>query len=168
METIVFTILTTLTAFFGMEFMAWMTHKYVMHGFLWKIHEDHHQPRAGVFEKNDLFFLIYAVPSWLCIMLGVMNQNFPVVGIGAGIALYGLVYFLVHDVLIHRRFKWFDNTQNAYFKAIRKAHKVHHKNQYKEKGVCFGMLVVPKKFFTSNPSNKTPKKSSVRMFDILA
>lgn len=145
--TIFLTILTTLTAFFGMEFMAWFTHKYVMHGFMWKVHEDHHQPAPGPFEKNDLFFLIYAIPSWLCIMLGTMNANWPVVGIGAGIALYGLVYFLVHDVLIHRRFKWFDKTNNSYFRALRKAHKVHHKNQHKEEGACFGMLIVPKKFF---------------------
>lgn len=141
------TALAVLVAFFGMEFMAWFTHKFIMHGLLWKLHEDHHQPTPGAFEKNDLFFLIYAIPSWLCIMLGVMNEAWPAVGVGSGIALYGLVYFLVHDVLIHRRFKWFDNTNNKYFKAIRKAHKVHHKNRFKEEGTCFGMLVVPKKYF---------------------
>ncbi|MEO9534037.1 MAG: carotene hydroxylase [Crocinitomicaceae bacterium] len=141
------TAIAVIVAFFGMEFMAWFTHKFIMHGLLWKLHEDHHQPTPGPFEKNDLFFLIYAIPSWLCIMLGVMNEAWPAVGVGAGIALYGLVYFLVHDVLIHRRFKWFDNTNNKYFKAIRKAHKVHHKNRFKEEGTCFGMLVVPKKYF---------------------
>ena len=145
--TTLLTILAVLIAFFGMEFMAWFTHKYVMHGLLWKVHEDHHQPKPGIFEKNDLFFLIYAIPSWLCIMLGTMYEVWPAVGFGSGIALYGLVYFLVHDVLIHRRFKWFDNTDNAYFRAIRKAHKVHHKNRFKEDGTCFGMLVVPKKYF---------------------
>ena len=136
-----------LIAFWFMEFMAWFTHKYVMHGFLWNLHEDHHQPTGKTFQKNDLFFLIFAVPSWLCIMLGMMYGNYFSVGFGAGIAVYGFVYFLVHDVLIHRRFKWFDKTNNAYFKAIRKAHKVHHKNQYKEEGACFGMLIVPRKYF---------------------
>ena len=33
--------------FFGtfslMEFMAWFTHKYVMHGILWNLHKDHHK-----------------------------------------------------------------------------------------------------------------------------
>ena len=134
-------------AFWFMEFMAWFTHKYVMHGLLWNLHEDHHQPTGKLFQKNDLFFLVFAIPSWLCIMLGMMNANYFSVGFGAGIAAYGFVYFLVHDVLIHRRFKWFDKTNNAYFRAIRKAHKVHHKNQYKEEGACFGMLVVPRKYF---------------------
>lgn len=134
-------------AFFGMEFMAWFTHKYIMHGLLWSIHEDHHQPRSKRFEKNDLFFLIFAIPSWLCIMLGLIYGNYVAVAVGFGIMLYGITYFLVHDVLIHRRFKWFDNTNNRYFKAIRKAHKIHHKSMKKEHGSCFGMLIVPRKYF---------------------
>lgn len=140
-------IIALILAFSAMEFMAWFAHKYIMHGVLWNLHEDHHQPTGKTFQKNDLFFLIFAIPSWLCIMLGMMNGNYFSVGFGAGIAVYGLVYFLVHDVLIHRRFKWFDNTDNRYFRAIRKAHKVHHKNRFKEDGTCFGMLVVPKKYF---------------------
>lgn len=140
-------IIALILAFSAMEFMAWFAHKYIMHGVLWNLHEDHHQPTGKTFQKNDLFFLIFAIPSWLCIMLGMMNGNYFSVGFGAGIAVYGLVYFLVHDVLIHRRFKWFDKTDNRYFRAIRKAHKVHHKNRFKEDGTCFGMLVVPKKYF---------------------
>ena len=140
-------IVTFFIAFVGMEFMAWFTHKFIMHGFLWSIHEDHHRPPKKRFEKNDLFFLIFAIPSWLCIMLGLIYGYYNIVSIGFGIMLYGLVYFLVHDVLIHRRFKWFDNTTNKYFKAIRKAHKVHHKNLDKEDGSCFGMLLVPFKYF---------------------
>ena len=136
-------------AFCLMEFVAWSAHKYIMHGLLWKVHEDHHQATRKTFEKNDLFFLIFAIPSWLCIMLGLFYQANFSIGFGIGIALYGLVYFLIHDVLIHRRFKWFDKTNNAYFKAIRKAHKIHHKKRGKDDGESFGMLIVPRKFFKS-------------------
>ena len=135
-------------SFCFMEVTAWAAHKYLMHGPLWSIHEDHHIPTKPFFEKNDLFFLIFAIPSWLCIMLGWMYGQFFVVGLGFGIAAYGIVYFLVHDVLIHRRFKWFDNTKIHYFKAIRKAHKIHHKHLTKEDGECFGMLIVPRKYLT--------------------
>ena len=130
-----------------MEFAAWAAHKYLMHGFLWVVHEDHHQPTGKVFQKNDLFFLIFAIPSWLLIMLGFIYEAYFSVGAGFGIAAYGLTYFLIHDVLIHRRFEWFDKTQNKYFKAIRKAHKIHHKHLGKEDGECFGLLVVPLKYF---------------------
>ena len=140
-------VIAFLCSFLLMEIVAWSTHKYLMHGFLWKIHKDHHQPTGNLFQKNDLFFLIFAIPSWLCIMLGMMYSAPISVGFGFGIAAYGLVYFLIHDVLIHRRFKWFDKTKSRYFKAIRKAHKVHHKNRQKEKGECFGMLIVPLKYF---------------------
>lgn len=142
-----FYIITVLATFLTMEFVAWFTHKYVMHGLMWYFHLDHHQHEPGFFEKNDVFFLIFAIPSWLCIMLGMMNFNYFIVSIGAGIALYGFCYFLVHDVFIHQRFKWFTRTDNIYFRALRKAHKVHHKHLGKEDGECFGMLIVPRKYF---------------------
>ena len=144
---IVFYIVIVVATFFFMEFMAWFTHKYVMHGLMWYFHKDHHQHEPGFFEKNDVFFLIFAIPSWLCIMLGLMNANFYVVSIGAGIAVYGLSYFLMHDIFIHQRFKWFRNSNNFYLLALRKAHKIHHKHLGKEEGECFGMLVVPPKYY---------------------
>ena len=85
--------LIALTTFFVMEGITWLTHKYIMHGFLWYLHEDHHNPTQHVFEKNDAFFVIFAIPSWLCIMLGSMHSAWWVVSIGAGIALYGLGLF---------------------------------------------------------------------------
>jgi beta-carotene 3-hydroxylase len=78
--------------FLIMEGITWLTHRYVMHGFLWFLHEDHHKKGQGFFEKNDAFFLIFAIPSWLCIMLGLQNQVYWVAAIGSGIALYGLAY----------------------------------------------------------------------------
>ena len=50
-----------LVTFLVMECVTWCTHKFVMHGFLWYLHEDHHQPKyKNLFEKNDLFFIIFA------------------------------------------------------------------------------------------------------------
>jgi beta-carotene 3-hydroxylase len=142
----IFYIAIVFAVFWIMEFVAWATHKFVMHGFLWYLHEDHHKKGPGFFEKNDAFFLIFAVPSWLCIMLGSMNQAYWVVAIGAGIAVYGFAYFLVHDVIIHQRFKLFTRSNNFYIRSIRWAHKMHHKHLEKEKGESFGMLVVAKKY----------------------
>ncbi|MFY7652209.1 MAG: beta-carotene hydroxylase [Chitinophagaceae bacterium] len=139
--------LVTLLVFLVMEGITWLTHKYVMHGFLWYLHEDHHQKKDGFFEKNDAFFLIFAIPSWLCIMLGSMNQQYYAVAIGFGIALYGLAYFIVHEVIIHQRFKWFSKSNNRYIKVIRWAHKMHHKHLGKEEGESFGMLFVAKKYW---------------------
>lgn len=141
--------LTTLVTFFCMEGITWLTHKFVMHGFLWYLHEDHHQPRyQGVFEKNDLFFVIFAIPSISLFYFGVTPELNYLFFIGLGILCYGIAYFLIHDVLIHQRFKWFKNTKNKYLVGLRKAHKIHHKHLGKEYGECFGMLYVPKKYFS--------------------
>ncbi|MEM0542587.1 carotene hydroxylase [Flavobacterium sp. j3] len=156
---IVFYILTVVVTFFFMEFMAWFTHKYVMHGFMWYFHKDHHQHEPGFFEKNDVFFLIFAIPSWLCIMLGMMNFNYYVTSIGIGIAVYGLSYFLMHDIFIHQRFKLFRNSNNVYLLALRKAHKIHHKHLGKEDGEVFGMLIVPFKYFKEARRTVSNKKS---------
>jgi beta-carotene 3-hydroxylase len=143
----IYYIAITLLVFGLMEGITWLTHKYVMHGFLWYLHEDHHQKGKGFFEKNDAFFLIFAIPSWLCIMLGSMHQNYVSVSIGAGIAMYGAAYFIVHEVIIHQRFKWFSRSNNRYVSVIRWAHKMHHKHIDKADGESFGMLVVAKKYW---------------------
>lgn len=139
-------VLVAITTFFLMEGVTWLTHKYIMHGFLWYLHKDHHQPQQGFFEKNDAFFLIFAIPGWLCIMLGCMYKNWWVVSIGSGITLYGVAYFLIHEIIIHQRFKIFTRSNNRYIKAIRWAHKMHHRHLNKEDGESFGMLFVAKKY----------------------
>jgi beta-carotene 3-hydroxylase len=140
--------LLVIATFFFMEFVAWFTHKYIMHGFLWLLHNDHHSKGEGqFFEKNDFFFLIFAIPSFLLILFGTLAGMDFRFWIGMGIALYGLCYFLVHDIFIHQRFAILKRSDNIYLRAIRKAHKVHHKRLGKEDGECFGMLMVPIKYF---------------------
>jgi len=143
-------ILVTVGVFFFMEFVAWFTHKYIMHGFLWYLHKDHHQTEPGFFEKNDAFFLIFAIPSAYCFITGSIYNDLRFY-IGLGIALYGFAYFIVHDIIIHQRFKIFTRWNNRYIKAIRRAHKLHHKHLGKFHGENFGMLLVPFKYF-KNPN----------------
>ncbi len=141
-------ILIVLMAFLTMEAVAWLTHKYVMHGLLWTLHRDHHKKEsAGFFEHNDFFFLIFAVPGVIALYLGLQNGFNFLFWIGLGITLYGFAYFLIHDIFIHQRFKIFRTSDKTYFKALRRAHKMHHKHLGKEDGECFGMLWVPFKYF---------------------
>ena len=127
-------IIILIFSFLFMEFNAWFTHKYIMHGFLWNLHKDHHQPKKGhVFQKNDSFFLIFATPGVAGIMIGVSSMSWPF-WMGLGISLYGLAYFIIHDLFIHQRSSLFRNTSVSYLKALRKAHKIHHKNIHKENG----------------------------------
>lgn len=140
-------ILILLITFISMEGVAWLTHRFVMHGLLWSLHKDHHQVEPGFFEKNDFFFLIFAIPGFLLTLWGTLNNFSIPFYIGLGITIYGMAYFLVHDIFIHQRFPIFKRSNNIYLRAIRKAHKMHHKHLGKEEGECFGMLLVPMKYF---------------------
>ena len=147
MQTLYF-ILIFLATYCTMEFMAWFTHKYIMHGFLWSLHSDHHKKdHDSWFERNDAFFIFYAVVSIGCFLLWKYDIFWAGLPIGIGIFAYGLSYFLVHDIFIHQRFKLFRNANNWYAKGVRRAHKMHHKHIGKEHGECFGMLFVPFKYF---------------------
>ena len=158
--TILFYTGIVVATFFFMEFMAWFTHKYVMHGFLWVLHKDHHVHEEGFFEKNDAFFLIFAVPSFILFWIGASAGFDFKFWIGLGILIYGIAYFFVHDIFIHQRFKILRYTNNTYFRALRKAHKVHHKHLVAQNGECFGMLVVPFKYFKeAQRSSKAAKVS---------
>ncbi len=137
----------TAITFVLMEIVAWLSHKYLMHGIFWFFHEDHHQHNSNIepFEWNDFFFLLFALPGIVLLAIGVKEFSIPF-WIGLGITVYGFAYFLIHDVFIHRRLKWLRNIDSSYFRAIIRAHKVHHKHFNKEDGECFGMLWVPAKY----------------------
>ena len=140
-----------LAAVLGMEGVAWLAHKYIMHGFGWNWHEDHHKPhfeKEGFFEKNDLFFVVFAIPSATCFILGTTVPSlFKLIFVGLGILIYGIIYFLIHDVYIHRRFSWFKQLDNPYSRAVLRAHGAHHSKTGKEDGESFGLLIVHPKYF---------------------
>ena len=132
-----------LLAFVAMEFVAAFAHRFLMHGPLCMLHKDHHQPVHGrFFQKNDLFFLIFALPSAFSIHFGLSRGLIPWVGIGFGIMAYGVAYLVVHELLVHRRGPIKLNTNNLYVRSILKAHQVHHQRSTKDGCKHFGLLYV--------------------------
>ncbi|TAJ09171.1 beta-carotene hydroxylase [Marinilabiliaceae bacterium JC017] len=152
-------IILLITAYFFMEFVAWFSHKYVMHGFLWSWHKDHHindhrnrneEPVAkSRFEKNDLFFLIYALPAIALLIAGFVLKASEMVYLGIGITLYGFTYFSIHDVIIHQRLKipFLQKKHGFYLKAVVKAHRAHHHPNTAKDFKNYGLLVFPLRFF---------------------
>lgn len=143
----IWNILIVVGGFVFMEATAWFTHKYIMHGFLWTWHKSHHEPRHGRFEKNDLFGIIFAFISAGLIITGTWGGDFDwKFFLGLGIFFYGVAYFLVHDVFVHQRLPILKSTNSTYFKAMRFAHKIHHKVSTKHGAEAFGFLFVSKKY----------------------
>jgi beta-carotene 3-hydroxylase len=128
----------------AMELVAWASHKYVMHGFGWAWHRDHHEPHAGFLELNDLFALMGAALSIVLFALGspwVMGQSawWPATWLGLGVLCYGVIYTLIHDGLVHQRwFRWVP--RKGYARRLVQAHRLHHATIGKAGGVSFGFL----------------------------
>ena len=135
-----------LLTFVVMEGVAWAMHKYVLHGFLWFLHKSHHTSHNHAFELNDLFFAYYGTLAMLFFVFGSDPIDYRF-WIGAGVTLYGVAYFVIHDVFIHRRIRLFGKTSNVYLKALNMAHKVHHKTKGKDGSESFGMLWVAPRYF---------------------
>ena len=133
-------------AFAMMEFTAWWLHKYVMHGPLWSLHQDHHLPSNRRFQKNDSFAIVFAVPSFLMILAGGQFTISWLAAAGYGVLAYGVAYFLVHEAIIHRRFR-FIRGRGRYFLGVIAAHRDHHRSVARDGAVNFAMLAVPIRYF---------------------
>jgi len=127
-----------------MEGFAYAMHRWIMHGPLWALHESHHRPRQGWFERNDWFAFVFAIPSVLLIFMGTQLGYPPALAwIGYGVSVYGVIYFVFHDVIVHRRLKHGWRPKSEYMRRIVQAHRLHHAVETKDGTVSFGFLYAP-------------------------
>ncbi len=139
-------VMIVLATVLAMEGVAWGSHKYIMHGFAWSWHRDHHEPHDRKLEKNDRFGLAGAALSIALFAFGsplVMGSAawWPGTWLGLGVLLYGMIYTLVHDGLVHQRwFRWVP--RRGYARRLVQAHKLHHATVSKHGGVSFGFVLV--------------------------
>jgi beta-carotene 3-hydroxylase len=132
-----------LAVLIGMEGVAWALHKYVMHGPLWVLHESHHRPRQSWFELNDLFGLFFTAISIGLALAGTVYYS-PLLWAGMGMAAYGLIYFLIHDVLVHRRVEHGFVPRSGYLRRVYQAHRLHHAAHGRDGAVSFGFVYSPR------------------------
>lgn len=135
-------IIITLATVGAMEIVANFSHKYIMHGWGWGWHESHHSRREGVFERNDLYALAFALPSIFLIYIGSEHQHL-ILWVGVGMTIYGFLYFLAHDGLVHNRWPFKIVPKNNYLKRLVQAHRLHHAVHGREGCVSFGFLYAP-------------------------
>ncbi|MFG1173967.1 sterol desaturase family protein [Erwiniaceae bacterium CAU 1747] len=148
----------------AMEVIAALTHKYIMHGWGWGWHLSHHEPRSGRFEVNDLYAVVFAAVAITLIAIGATGV-WPLQWIGAGVTLYGLLYFVVHDGLVHQRWPFRYIPRRGYLKRLYLAHRLHHAVRGKADCVSFGFLYAPpvaKLQATLRSRNQKAHASSVR------
>lgn len=137
------------------EGVAWFTHKYVMHGILWRWHRSHHTVHNHALERNDLFALVFSLPSIaLFYYYSKVQYNPYMIAVALGILSYGVFYFVFHDIIVHQRLKWRPQKKSRYLQRMIHAHYIHHSKHSKEGCEAFGFLYAPKKY--------APRKFSFR------
>lgn len=148
--TILICAIITISTFLAWEFVAWFTHKYIMHGFLWVWHRSHHTVHNHTLERNDLFALVFSIPSVVLFYYGsVATYNPYLIAVGLGILCYGIFYIVFHDVIVHQRVRWRPRKPSKYLQRMINAHYAHHRKHTKEDGEAFGFLYAPKKYDTT-------------------
>lgn len=136
--------LVTLAAFVAMEGAAWALHKYVMHGPLgWGWHRDHHEQHDHLLERNDLYAVVFAAPAVALFWIGAQPGLRWVWFVGLGVTLYGVMYAVVHDGLVHQRWPFRFMPKNPYARRLVQAHRLHHAVHGRQGCVSFGFLYAP-------------------------
>lgn len=126
----------------AMEAVAWASHRWIMHGPLWILHRGHHAPGRSGWEANDLFGLFFSAVSIGCMFLGIPGRPF-LLGLGIGMAGYGMAYLGFHDMLVHGRFGKIPVPRNAYLRRLVRAHLLHHARATRDGCGHFGFLWAP-------------------------
>jgi len=129
--------LILLISFIAMEFVSYLLHRYVYHGFLWIFHKSHHRPPDGPFEWNDIFPFVIACSTILLMAFAVGSpERSDLLAMSIGMTMFGFVYIVIHDLYVHRRMKSL-TFKIPYLMNVKKAHMVHHAFG----GEPFGLLV---------------------------
>ena len=139
-------VLLVATAFAVMEVASYILHRWLFHGVLWRLHRTHHDPAHGHgdgLEWNDLFSAAFGMLSIALIWTGradpIAGTAFP---LGIGIAVYGALYFVLHDLYAHGRLGRF-KTRNAAAQSIKRAHGRHHQSLTREGQEPYGLFLFP-------------------------
>ena len=154
-------VLIVIGTFLFWEWVAWFTHKYIMHGFLWMWHKSHHTVHDHALEKNDWFAVVFSIPSIALFVISTFVYKSPYLfSVAIGIACYGLFYLVFHDIIVHQRVKWKLKKRSSYLSRMIHAHYIHHSRHTKEDCEAFGFLYAPKKYQVKNLQLKKDRQET--------
>ena len=109
----------------AMEGVSYATHRWIMHGVGMRWHRSHHAPRRGAFEKNDAFPVLFSLIGGSVFLIAALTATEWMFSLGFGIAAYGVMYMLVHEVYIHRRLPCPVDDRRV-LDWLRDSHELHH------------------------------------------
>jgi len=93
-------------------------------------------------EKNDFYAVVFAGVAILLFLAGETWWR-PLTWIGLGVTIYGFLYFVLHDGLVHQRWPFKYIPRKGYLKRVYQAHRLHHAVKGKDGCVSFGFVYAP-------------------------
>ncbi len=132
----------------AMEFWAAFLHGTFWHGVLWFAHRSHHRDdydasSAVKWETNDVFSFIHVPFAIALIVYGCEARAglWPTLafGVGVGMSLFGVGYFMIHDGMVHGRLPLKFLLRFKYFERVQRAHAFHHQRG----GAPYGLFLGP-------------------------
>lgn len=136
-------ILIVVLTVIAMEGIAYAVHRWIMHGPLgWGWHKSHHEEHHDAFEKNDLYAVFFAGVSIALFALGSVWLDW-MWWVAVGMTLYGVIYFVAHDGLVHQRWPFRYVPRRGYLRRLYQAHRLHHAVEGREDCVSFGFVYAP-------------------------
>lgn len=143
MSSVILAVVVILATVVLMEVFAWWAHRYVMHGWGWAWHKSHHEPHDHRFERNDLYAVVFAGIAIVLFWIGTTYWD-PIWWVATGITLYGVLYFIAHDGLVHQRWPFRYVPKKGYLKRLYQAHRLHHAVKDQDGCVSFGFIWAPR------------------------
>ncbi len=141
MPSYAFPVLVVIATVIIMELAASTIHHRIMHGFGWGWHRSHHETHDDLLEENDLYAVVFAGLSVVLMVVG--HWWSPLFWMSIGLVVYGVLYFMLHDGLVHQRWPFRHVPRRGYLKRLYQAHKLHHAIDGRDGCVSFGFLYAP-------------------------
>ncbi|MDX1673085.1 MAG: hypothetical protein R3211_12145, partial [Balneolaceae bacterium] len=76
--------------------------------------------------------------------------SFP---LGIGIALYGMLYFIIHDLYAHKRYLPFKSNSRI-MRLVRRAHQRHHQSADRQGQEPYGLFLFPYDKYKNSESDR--------------
>ena len=125
----------------GMEATAYTVHRWIMHGPLgWGWHKSHHdEDHDHAFELNDLYGAVFSVIAGGLYVAGWLWS--PLLWwVAFGMTIYGVIYYFLHDGLVHQRWPFRYVPRRGYLRRLYQAHRLHHAVHGRDDCVSFGFI----------------------------
>jgi beta-carotene 3-hydroxylase len=160
-------VLLLLAGFVGMEAVTYLVHRFVMHGLLRSLHVSHHRNAAAAYaskapEPNDMFPLAFSVIVVVGLWTGFnVTSAAWLLPLLAGVSVYGAVYTVIHDGVIHGRIRWMKRVNTGWSVRLEAAHREHHRTNSEPYGMLFPTLTMQSEVGRQRRSGSTPSQVPV-------